>query len=426
VKMKIVRSETLVLFLWICASCSISIKIGNEDPEQDSKRSAVDPLSDTANPSHPILRWRKEQALTHQKSQWASEAKKARASAEKISAGPYFSCATNLNKEIKCWGYSPDGAAGRDPSGVDTVNYFQPYASQVHKISIGRAHSCILLNDSKLMCHGNNSAGQLGDGTTVSTFKPVSPVDFGSDITWVSANSNETCAINRIGGLKCWGSGFTQIPTVTFGQIGSVVSVALGSGHSCLLDENFLARCWGFNLKGQLGVTSIALSSATSPVAVDGLGAGVIQVAVGSEHSCALLSGGAVKCWGGNSRGQVGNGTTEDQKSPVEVTGLQSGVTAISIGDEHSCALMNSGGVKCWGLNSSGQLGDGTTENRTVPTDVIGLSVAVEQFTAGPKFACALDRDTTAWCWGENSTFNHLGNGTFTDSSLPVRVSNFN
>ncbi|MEN9810158.1 MAG: hypothetical protein RLZZ488_1725 [Pseudomonadota bacterium] len=423
---KIFRSEVLVVFLWLCASCSVSLKIVGEDPETDSERKAIDPLSDAANPSHPILRWRKEQAATRQKAQWATESQKARAAVDKISSGPYFSCATNLKKEIKCWGYDPNGATGRDDSGVDKVNYFESYIGQVRRVVSGQTHTCVLANDSKLTCHGKNTAGQLGDGTTDSTFKPVSPLGFASDVSWVGVNSNRTCAINRTGDLKCWGSGYSQTPQPAFSRLDSVVSVAMGSGHSCLQDANFSAHCWGYNFKGQLGLASNQFSSTSTPFVVDGLTSGVIQVAVGSEHSCALLSGGAVKCWGGNSRGQLGNGTTEDQKSPVEVTGLQSGVTAIALGNEHSCALMNGGGIKCWGLNSSGQLGDGTSENRNVPTDVVGLSAAIEHFSAGPQFTCAIDKDSTAWCWGENSGFNHLGNGTSTDSNVPVKVSNFN
>jgi len=426
VRNNIFRSEVLVVFLWLCASCSVSLKIVGEDPETDSERTAIDPLTDAANPSHPVLRWRKEQAATRQKAQWATESKKARAAVDKISAGPYFSCATNLKKEIKCWGFALDGATGRDPSGVDTINYFQPYTGQVQKVAIARAHSCIVSNDSKLTCHGNNTVGQLGDGTTDSTFKPVSPLGFASDISWVAVNSNQTCAINRTGELVCWGANFAKTAVLPFGQIGTVVSLAMGSGHSCLQDANFSAQCWGNNQKGQLGLSYSATSSRNAPVVVDGLTSGVIQVAVGSEHSCALLSGGAVKCWGGNSRGQLGNGTTEDQKSPVEVTGLQSGVTAIALGDEHSCALMNDGGIKCWGLNSSGQLGDGSNENRNVPTNVVGLSAAIVNLSAGPQFTCAIDKDSTAWCWGENDIFNQLGNGTGTDSNVPVKVSNFN
>lgn len=423
---KIFRSEVLVVFLWLCASCSVSLKIVGEDPETDSERKAIDPLSDAANPSHPILRWRKEQATTRQKAQWATESQKARAAVDKISSGPYFSCATNLKKEIKCWGSSLNGATGTDPSGVDKVNYFESYSGQVRKVVNSQTHACVLANDSKLTCHGNNISGQLGNGTSDSTFKPVSPLGFASDISWVGVNSNRTCAINRTGDLKCWGSGYSKTPEAAFSQLGPIVSVAMGSGHSCLQDANFSAQCWGFNLKGQLGLASIPVPSTSAPFIVDGLTSGVIQVAVGSEHSCVLLAGGAVKCWGGNSRGQLGNGTTEDQKSPVEVTGLQSGVTAIALGNEHSCALMSGGGIKCWGNNSLGQLGDGTTENRSVPTDVVGLSAAIEHFSAGPQFTCALDKDSNAWCWGENGIFNRLGNGTGTDSNVPVRVSNFN
>lgn len=423
-KKKLPQREILAIVIWLCSSCGVSMKIGSEEPETNTESNAIDPLTDAANPSHPILRWRKEQILTQQKAVWAVQSKRAQAANSKISTGSSFSCATNLKKELKCWGFSANGATGKDPSGADSTDYFEAYTGIVQKFATDDSHSCVLSSSSKLTCHGYNYYGQLGNGITDSSFKPISPIGLESDIIWVGVKSSQTCSINRRGELKCWGSGFSKIPIKPFGSNDPVISLALGSGHSCLQDADFSARCWGNNSKGQLGVAEVAGSSRTAPIKVDGLSDGVIQIAVGTEHSCALIATGGVKCWGGNSKGQLGNGTTDDQKSPVDVSGLQSDVVSIALGDEFSCALMINGGLKCWGLNGSGQLGDGTTENRTTPVDVVGLPTTIENFSAGPNFVCSVDKDSNAWCWG--SSRGPLVNGALKDSSVPVKLSGFN
>ncbi len=120
-------------------------------------------------------------------------------------------------------------------------------------------------------------------------------------------------------------------------------------------------KCWGSNDQGQLGDNSIA--QRLTPVDVVGLAGGVAAVATGASHSCALTTAGGVKCWGDNTYGQLGDNTQTQRLTPVNVSGLASGVKAIAAGDNHTCALTNAGGVKCWGQNSTGQIGDGTFNN---------------------------------------------------------------
>ena len=188
-----------------------------------------------------------------------------------------------------------------------------------------------------------------------------------------------------------------------------------GGGHSCLVTGSGGAQCWGDNSSGQLGDGStIDRLIATD---VSGLASGVATIATGSEHSCALTTAGGVKCWGYNYYGQLGDDTITSHLVPADVTNLTSGVAAITAGNGYSCALTTAGGVKCWGFNANGQLGDGTTTfNRTLAVDVSGLASGVTAIAAGDSQTCAVVSDG-AKCWGSNSS-GQLGDGTQNNSCL--------
>ena len=163
--------------------------------------------------------------------------------------------------------------------------------------------------------------------------------------------------------------------------------------------------------------------AAPTPVPVDvaGLASGVSAIAAG-RHTCALTSGGGVKCWGSNGYGRLGNGTTSNSIIPVDVAGLTSGVSAITAGDRHTCALTSVGGVKCWGWNQWGQLGNGTTTDSNIPVDVAGLASGVSAIATGGIHTCALTSGGGVKCWGFTGS-GQLGNGTTTSSRTPVDVS---
>jgi alpha-tubulin suppressor-like RCC1 family protein len=180
----------------------------------------------------------------------------------------------------------------------------------------------------------------------------------------------------------------------------AVVQITAGPGHTCAVTGG-TAHCWGANGSGQLGDGTT--DQRTTPTPVSGLSGATAITASGmfaGSHTCALLSGGTARCWGANFAGQVGDGTTGQRTTPTPVTGL-SGATAITAGITHSCALLGDGTARCWGDNGSGQLGDGTTGQRTTPTPVTGLS-GVTAITASAGFTCALVGDGTARCWGAN------------------------
>ena len=150
-----------------------------------------------------------------------------------------------------------------------------------------------------------------------------------------------------------------------------VAAIPVGGLHSCALTNAGGVQCWGRNDVSQLGDGTLVNS--TTPIDVVGLETGVAAIAAGDAHTCALTTAGGVKCWGRNSFGQLGDGTTVDRATPVDVSGLTSGVSAVAAGASHTCAVTTAGGANCWGTNSSGQLGDGTPLFRTTPVDVIGF-----------------------------------------------------
>jgi alpha-tubulin suppressor-like RCC1 family protein len=246
----------------------------------------------------------------------------------------------------------------------------------------------------------------------------------------LSTTGADTCTVTTIGGIKCWGNNVhgqlgngqmfdrSSVPVDVVGFASGAVMVSTGAISSCALTSAGAVKCWGYNAYGQLG--DLTTTDSSVPVDVVGLGPGTVAVSVGRMHSCALTSAGAVKCWGWNLYGQLGDGTTTNSSAPVSVAGLGSGVAAVSAGVDHTCALTTAGAVKCWGYNKNGELGDGTTTNSSVPVDVVGLGTGVATVSAGAS-TCALTMAGAAECWGGNPQ-GELGDGTTTDSAVPVAV----
>src|ERR1051325_1623078 len=153
--------------------------------------------------------------------------------------------------------------------------------------------------------------------------------------------------------------GLPSAPLVVRAATVDVVPLSSGSGHTCAITAAGGVACWGRNTTGELGDGTT--NDRNVPVAVSGLAANVVAVAAGYDHTCALTAVGAVKCWGSNWFGQLGDGTTSDSSVPIDVSGLSTGVTAIAAGSYHTCAIMTTGALKCWGNNWFGQLGNGMT-----------------------------------------------------------------
>ncbi len=245
----------------------------------------------------------------------------------------------------------------------------------------------------------------------------------------MTANAFHTCAILN-GAAKCWGANFdgilgndsttnSSVPVQVSGLESEVTAIAAGYTHTCAI-HNGAAKCWGSNFYGQLGNDSTTNSSV--PVQVSGLESGVTAIAAGDRHTCAIHNG-AAKCWGYNQfYGQLGNNSTTDSRVPVQVSGLESEVTAIASGSmsDYTCAIQN-GAAKCWGEGTAGQLGDGNLTNSGVPVQVSGMESGVTVIGPGKQHTCVV-HNGVAKCWGYNN-YGQLGNGTVTPISLtPVLV----
>lgn len=327
----------------------------------------------------------------------------------------------------------------------NNIKYSQPFtreealsisvmeASSSGDIVAGSNHTCALTPSGGVYCWGRNSFGQLGDGTTVSyRLTPVGVSGLTSGVTAISAGGGlgHTCALMSNGGVKCWGvnnngqlgDGTTtsrSVPTDVSGMTSGMIAITTGDKHTCALTANGGVKCWGYNSKGQLGDGTT--TQKLTPVDVSGLTSGVIAISAGGEHTCAVLAGGGVKCWGDNSNGQLGDDTTTQRLTPVDVSGLTSGVSIVSAGDDHTCAVTTSGGAKCWGDNYWGTIGDGTLNDRTTPVGVSGLTSGVVTIEAGETHTCAVTASGGAMCWGSNIR-GELGDGTDDYRTTPVDV----
>jgi alpha-tubulin suppressor-like RCC1 family protein len=298
--------------------------------------------------------------------------------ASKVAVGFGHSCLLTTGGGVKCWGSNFAGALGNGALDSSTTPIdVAGLNGGVTEVAVGETHSCALTGAGGVRCWGGNRVGQVGDGTTndLSTAVAVSGLQTG--VKAIAAGSYHSCALTAKGGVECWGDAYGPTPVQVSGLQSGVVAIAAGFGHDCALTSAGGVRCWGSNPEGQLGDGTT--SSRATPVDVVGLNSGVTAIAAGGEHTCALTTSGAVECWGADFRGELGDGTSTfaARATPVGVSGLSSGVSAIAAGSEHSCALMTTGDVKCWGRGDFGQLGDGTKAfGRWTPVGVVGYGAA--------------------------------------------------
>ncbi len=328
-----------------------------------------------------------------------------------IVAGFWHTCALTRAGAVKCWGMNASGMLG-DGTTESRMNAkaVVGLGSGVVGLAAGFDHTCARLLAGELRCWGSGDSGKLGNGVPVRRLTAVEVSGLGLDVAAISAAEHHACALNAKGGVACWGSNQSgelgdgtnrphPRPIAVKGLDSGVKTVATAGAFSCAVTLGNQALCWGWNGRGQLGDGTFTSHAAPLPVARQ---ANITTIALGGVHVCGVRVNGSVACWGDGSVGQLGNGGTESSLVPATVTGLSADVRAVAAGIFHTCALTNAGGVKCWGQNGHGELGDGTTSNRLVPTDVIGLGASVVAIAAGETHTCALLESAAVKCWGND------------------------
>jgi alpha-tubulin suppressor-like RCC1 family protein len=346
-----------------------------------------------------------------------------------IVANETHTCVLHDDGTVHCWG---DNSGGELGDGTYVTPRTTPVAvlgiSGAIQITAGRAHTCALLGDGTVRCWGSNEWGQLGAGDTAARLTPVT-VSGLANVSQISAGWAYTCALLRDGTVRCWGyygfgaGGDGTLPMewltpVQMLNLSGVVQIAAGNAHTCALLRSGTVRCWGSNGSGRLGDGT--LKSRFTAVDVPGLG-GVTQITAGRDGSCALLRDFTARCWGANSDGGDGDGTSTDRISPTVVPELV-GVMQISR-RSGACATLGDGTARCWGVNYHGQLGDGTLIDRLSPVPVAGISSAI-QIADGGAHTCVLLRDRSVRCWGDN-TWGELGDGSTTHRGVAASVAPF-
>lgn len=362
------------------------------------------------------------------------------------SGGSEFSCGLRADHTLFCWG---DNSRLQLTGTIDTTltpPRISPERLTVYThigtelwavLGLGGAHTCGIQIGSasettgSLWCWGDNSRGQLGNGSSGST--PVGTMTrIGADSDWgqLSAGAEHTCGIRTGNALYCWGDNtYGQIgdgnasatPVTVPTQIaGGWSAVAAGGRHTCGIKTDGTLWCWGRNDYGQLGLGTVTLQDspqAVAPGVTDWVG-----VAAGALHTCARRGDASLWCWGDNEAGQLGVGSTLHKSAPVKVTRSDGGAgwKSVSLGGYHTCAVDVDNNGHCWGLNTSGQLGIGTLVIRDVPRQY-NTTTIWSRVDSGRRHACAIRADGTLWCGGANNE-GQLGDGSVANRSTAALV----
>jgi alpha-tubulin suppressor-like RCC1 family protein len=334
-----------------------------------------------------------------------------------VRAGGGHVCALKTDASLHCWGYNYDGQAGvpvtpstlslSTPTPVAPQTSFRDVETGGSQISdYSTAHSCGMRADGSVVCWGKGEAGQLGDGET--TQNSATPRQLGTDTDWASIGDG-AWGTKRDGSLWQWG----RIGTLYVGMAGAQLYMpmrqpvparldgaarSLGRGPACYVatDGRLLCSTWCKDLP-PLGVVPC-----TADFAAVGTDTDWATVTSGNPNytTCALKTSGALYCWGSNAQGVVGDGTTENRAMPTLVTTGAPAWRAVAMGSEHACAVGTDGTLWCWGDNFYGQLGDTPSTNHNTPAQV-GADRDWADVTAGYSHSCALKTDGSLWCFGQ-------------------------
>ncbi len=333
--------------------------------------------------------------------------------------------------DTRAWGSNGNGQLGdgttvSKSSPVSVIGGITNWA----QVSAGRLHSLGVTSDGIAWAWGFNGQGRLGDGTTVSKTSPVSVIGGITNWSQVSAGDSHSLGVTSSGIAWAWGSnGQGQLgdgttvtkssPVSVIGGIANWSQVSAGVFHSLGVTSSGIAWAWGFNNRGQLGDGTTATKS--SPVSVIGGITNWSQVSAGIYHSLGVTSSGIAWAWGYNGQGRLGDGTAVSKSSPVSVIGGITNWSQVSAGNSHSLGVTSAGIAWAWGFNGNGQLGDGTTVSKFSPVSVIGGITNWSQVSAGYRHSLGVTSSGIAWAWGSNGQ-GQLGDGTTVNKSSPVSV----
>ena len=342
-----------------------------------------------------------------------------------MALGEYHTVTLKDDGSLWAWGNNSRGQLGDGT----TINRNSPVQAGMTKdwatVATGSSHTIASKMDGSLWAWGYNNQSQLGDGTATSSSKPV---QVGTDKDWAAAAAGSfyTIALKSDGSLWAWGQnssgqlgdGTTTIrrTPVQVGTASDWISITAGSTHTIALKNDGSLWAWGNNTRSQLGDGTITNRNTPKQVGTD---KDWVSIAAGEYHTIALKSDGSLWAWGHNNYGQLGDGTNTGRNAPFQI-GEALDWAAIAVNGNHNIALKNDGSLWTWGYNQYGQLGDGTIINRNTPTWV-GETLDWAVITAGIFHTAALKNDGSLWAWG-NNTHGQLGDSSTTRSTIPVQI----
>jgi alpha-tubulin suppressor-like RCC1 family protein len=345
-----------------------------------------------------------------------------------LAAGGLHTCALRDTGSVVCWGNNSDGQLGDGTTTLRrTPTVIGSFSGVIH-LAAGQRYTCALRNDSTVACWGDNYTGQLGDGTTTDRLRPASVPDI-TDAIAIAAGGAHACALRSGGTVMCWGDNVygqlgdgtntDRLTPVAVASITDAIAITAGYYHTCALRSGGTIACWGDNSSGRLGDGTT--TARNTPVAVASISDAVEVAASHASFTCARRSGGTVSCWGSNLFGYLGDGTTTSRSIPTAVSGITDAID-LSVGGSGGCVRRSAGALACWGYNGQGQVGDGTSTNRSSPAAVWGPITDALEIARGGSHTCMRRASSAVFCWGENEDAQ-LGDGTIMNRSTPTRVS---
>ena len=321
-----------------------------------------------------------------------------------IDCGDFHNCARMGDATVRCWGRDRDGELGDGgDSGDSTKPRTVEGVNDVAQVAVGSSFSCVRFNAGSVSCWGSGKI--LGDGKDVTKQRPT-PVAGLRDVVDLEAGGYVACARLSSGAAKCWGLAAVD----KGGPSSGVAQVSAAGAHACALDKTGAVQCWGEGAWAPGATTSFSKPPVTAAKAISS----------GDSFACVLSGAGAVSCFGRNEQGELGANPDEDNHvKPVPVRAVD-GATAIASAESHSCAVLKSGALTCWGSNTEGELGRGTTTTQELAGVVGGVSDVVA-VAPGADHVCARTANGSVYCWGNNK-YGQIGDGTNEARLTPVRI----